>query len=236
MLRDRARGPEWMDGQDFGQREVEQTFRFLPGVNRWFGGIRPALSFFRGESREWKPGETIRILDAGCGIGDVAVALVRWGRRAGYCLEIQGVDHHPLVVELARENCRDYPEISIACRDVLDIEGETYDYVHASQFVHHFPDEKVVPLLRHLLSLGRRKVVINDLVRAPLAYLATWVFTLWTSPVFRHDARISVRRGFRLGELARLLREGGLEEFRLKNHFFYRFLLVLPREQHPLDT
>jgi len=62
------------------------------------------------------------------------------------------VDHHPAVVELARQNCRDYPEIEIAVGDVLNWESDAYDYVHASQFAHHFPDEEVVPLLRHLLA------------------------------------------------------------------------------------
>ena len=233
MLRRRARGPEWLDGDDFGLAEVHQTFDMLPTVNRLFGGVRPALSFFRRESRDWEPGQVVHILDAGCGIGDVAVALVRWARRAGHRLQVHGIDRHPLIVELAREKCKDYPEIEISCADVLALQGredgQPFDYVHASQFVHHFPDEEVVPLLRHMLGLCRRKVVVNDLVRAPLAYLATWIFTLTTSPVFRHDARISVRRGFRLDELARLLHAGGLRPSALEKHFFYRFLLVLDK-------
>ena len=227
MLRQRARGPEWLDEDDLRPEVVHQTFEMLPTVNRLFGGVRPALSFFRRESRAWAPGQAVTILDAGCGIGDVAVALVRWGRRAGYRLQVHGIDRHSLIVDLARENCKDYPEIEISCADVLALQGRSYDYVHASQFVHHFPDEEVVPLLRHMLGLCRNKVVVNDLVRAPLAYAATWVFTLTTSPVFRHDARISVKRGFRLHELARLLRAGGLQNFALETHFFYRFLLIL---------
>ena len=121
-------------------------------------------------------------------------------------------------------------EVLSCCEDVLHLEDGGHDYVHASQFVHHFPDEEVVPLLKHLLGLCQRGVVVNDLVRAPLAYLSTWLFTLWTSPVFRHDARISVRRGFKVDELAELLRQGGLQDFRLERHFFYRFLLILRRQ------
>ncbi len=235
MLKQRARGPELLDGEDFGLAEVHQTFDTLPTVNRLFGGVRPALSFFRRESRGWAPGQEVTVLDAGCGVGDVALALVRWARRAGHSLHVHGIDRHPLVVELARENCTGFPEIEITCGDVLALEGreggQPYDYVHASQFVHHFPDEEVAPLLRHMLSLCRRKVVVNDLVRAPLAYLATWIFTLTTAPVFRHDARLSVRRGFRLDELTRLLHAAGLRSFALEKHFFYRFLLILDKER-----
>jgi SAM-dependent methyltransferase len=231
MLNDRASGPEYMDGPDFDLKAVEDTFRFLVPVNRLFGGIRPARSFFRRQSRNWDPQQTYRILDVGCGAGDVAIALVLWARRSGYRLQIDAVDIHPIIADLARERCRDYPEITVfCCKDVLDLEDGGHDYVHASQFVHHFPDEEVVPLLKHLLGLCRRKVVVNDLVRAPLAYLGTWLFTLWTSPVFRHDARISVRRGFKVDELAESLRQGGLQDFSLERHFFYKFLLTLRRQ------
>jgi 2-polyprenyl-3-methyl-5-hydroxy-6-metoxy-1,4-benzoquinol methylase len=235
MLKERARGPEWLDADDLTHEVVHQTFDMLPKANLWFGGVRPTLAFFRRESRAWAPGEVVSILDAGCGIGDVAVALVRWARRAGYRLQVHGIDRHPLVVEMAQEHCQDYPEIEITCANVLTLEAregeELYDYVHASQVVHHFPSEEVVPLLRHMLGLCRRKVVVNDLVRAPLAYAATWIFTLIGPPVFRHDGRISVRRGFRLDELGQLLRAGGLRPFSLTWHFFYRFLLVLDKEQ-----
>jgi 2-polyprenyl-3-methyl-5-hydroxy-6-metoxy-1,4-benzoquinol methylase len=220
-----------MDGPDFDLNAVEDTFRFLVPVNRLFGGIRPTLSFFGRQSRNWDPQHTYRILDAGCGAGDVAIALVRWARRSGYRLQIDAVDLNPLIADLARERCRDYPEITVfCCKDVLHLEDEGHDYVHASQFVHHFPDEEVVPLLKHLLGLCQRQVVVSDLVRAPLAYLSTWLFTLWTSQVFRHDARISVRRGFKVDELAELLRQGGVDGFRFERHFFYRFLLILNKE------
>ena len=229
MLNERASGPELMDGPDFDLEKVHNTFRLLVPVNRLFGGIAPGLSFFRRESRSWDREQTYRILDLGCGAGDMAVALARWARRRGYRLEIDAIDHHPLIADLARERCRGYPEIKVSCRDVLQLEDGGHDYVHASQFVHHFPDDEVVPLLEHMLGLSRRKVVVNDLVRAPLAYLSTWLFTLWTSHVFRHDARLSVRRGFKVDELKALLRRGGMNGFRLEKHFFYRFLLIVEK-------
>ena len=69
--------------------------------------------------------------------------------------------------------------------------------------------------------------MINDLVRAPLHYALAWALTLFASPVFRHDARLSIRKGFILNELERLLREGGVGNFHLERHFFYRFLLIV---------
>ena len=88
-------------------------------------------------------------------------------------------------------------------------------------------DPEVPPVLVFLLGLSERKLVVSDLVRAPLHYLSAWVFTLFSSPVFRHDARLSIRRGFTLDELEGLLDKGGFANFSLERHFFYRFLLIM---------
>jgi 2-polyprenyl-3-methyl-5-hydroxy-6-metoxy-1,4-benzoquinol methylase len=231
MLEQRTTELEWMDGPDFGPPLVAGTFRFLEPVNRFLGGHRPMVAFFRRECRAWDRGQTYHLLDVGCGAGDVPLALARWARRAGYRVQVEGLDHNAATVDLARQKCRSYPEISLTCQDVFAWHGHVYDYVLASQFLHHFPDEQIPSVLRLLQGMSRCRVVINDLVRAPLAYLATWLFTLTTSAVFRHDGRISVRRGFTPFELERLLRGNGFPRFRLETHFFYRFQLVLEREQ-----
>jgi 2-polyprenyl-3-methyl-5-hydroxy-6-metoxy-1,4-benzoquinol methylase len=233
MLEERAKSPELLDGPDFGPEQVASTFRFLIPINFVFGGIRPALSFFRRESTHWDRNRTYRILDAGCGVGDVAAALVRWARRSGFSLDVHGVDLHPLIVDMARDRCAAYPEITFTCEDVLQMEGVAYDYVHASQFVHHFPDEEVLPLLKHFLSLCGQKVVINDLQREPLHYLGTWIITLFASATSRHDARLSVAKGFKLDEVRALLKAGGLDTFELESHFLYRFLLILDKAAYP---
>jgi SAM-dependent methyltransferase len=226
---ERQTKPELMDGPDFGPQEVADTFRFLEPVNRWFGGWKPVLSFFQRESRAWDRHRTYRLLDVGCGAGDVPIALVKWSRRSGYRIQIDAIDKNPSTVELARQKCQDYPEISLSYQDFFHLDSQEYDYVLASQFIHHFPDEQVPPVLKRLLAMCRYKLVVNDLIRSHLAYSATWLFTLLTSAVFRHDARISVRRGFTLVELERLLRSNAFHNFRLSKHFFYRFMLIMSK-------
>ena len=75
----------------------------------------------------------------------------------------------------------------------------------------------------------RHRLVVNDLMRSRLAYSATWLFTLVTPAVFRHDARMSVRRGFNLDELGELLSAHSFHHYRLEKHFFYRFMLIVAR-------
>jgi SAM-dependent methyltransferase len=230
MLKKRTSEPEFLDRPGFGPQQVLDTFRFLERVNRWLGGVRPELLFLKRESKSWDPDKTYRLLDAGCGVGDVPLALVRWSRGQGYRLQVDAVDMHPLIIERARCKCQGYPEISFFCQDIFEFEGQGYDYVHASQFMHHFSDAQIPDLLTYLLYKCSRKLVINDLLRAPLFYLATWLATLLASPTSRHDARLSVRKGFRMSELKKLLRANGFHDFEMNWHFFYRFLLVIERE------
>lgn len=239
MLSRRANVNERMDSPDFSRQEVIDTFRFIEPVNRWFGGRRPLISFFERESREWERDRTYHLLDVGCGSGDIPVALARWARRSGYRLRVNAIDNHPDTVRLAQQRCRDYPEIDVSWRNMSDLRGENADYVLVSMLLHHFSDDEIPVVLAHLLAQCRcvetaschPKVIVSDLLRDPLAYLGTWLFSLAASPVFRHDARLSVRKGFTVPELRRLLSNGSLCHYRLEAHFFYRFLLILHKEE-----
>ena len=220
-------GAERMDGRSFSQQDAVETFRYLIPVNRLFGGIRPLISFFRKESRSWDAEITYRILDAGCGSGDVAVALARWARRNGHRVEIDAVDNHLPTVELAQWCCAGYPEIHLHHRNIFDQNEDCYDYVYTSQFLHHFSDAEAPAVLQRLRQMSGRRLVVNDLIDAPLHYMATWMLTLFTSSVFRHDARISVRRGFQIDDLQELMRRHGFDHFHIEKHFLYRFLLIM---------
>ncbi len=145
-------------------------------------------------------------------------------------LHIDAVDNHPLTADLAQRTCAAFPEITCTCRDAFALDGQRHDYIIMSMFLHHFPDEEIPDVMKRLLAACRRQVVVNDLVRSPLHYAGTWLFTLLTSDVFRHDARLSVRKGFVPEDLARLLRGHGIHNFRMERRFFYRLLLTIGKE------
>jgi len=225
-------GQERMDSDAFSRQDAIDTFRYLTPVNRLFGGIRPVISFLKRESRSWSRGQVYHILDAGCGAGDVAVAIARWARRNNHRIEIDAVDDHQPTLELARDRCAGYPEIHPHHGDVFSQTENRYDYVHASQFLHHFPDAEVPAVLGALREMSNRRLLVNDLIYAPLHYLATWALTLFTSSVFRHDARLSVRRGFQIDSLEQLLRRHDLNDYRIEKHFLYRVLLIMDGTSH----
>jgi ubiquinone/menaquinone biosynthesis C-methylase UbiE len=106
-----------------------------------------------------------------------------------------------------------FPEISVVRGDglALPFRDRAVDLTHAALLFHHFVDRDVVWGGRELRRVARRGALVNDLHRHWFAWGAiralTWLFA--RSPLIRHDAPLSVRRGFRRVEIERLLREAG---------------------------
>ena len=94
----------------------------------------------------------------------------------------------------------------------------SFDYVFCSLFLHHFPDDKVVELLRNFGEVARKAVLVIDLERNPIPYY----FMAWSRPLLRwdpvtvHDGAISVEAAFRRRELEDLARQAGLRNPRAR--------------------
>ena len=85
--------------------------------------------------------------------------------------------------------------------------AEPFDYAVGSMFFHHFTEDRIDALLAHLRRFVRRAVLINDLHRGVLNYLVCSIVTLPAERELRHDALLSIRRGFKPDELRTLLRK-----------------------------
>ncbi len=94
--------------------------------------------------------------------------------------------------------------------------------------MHHLSPEKLTRVLEEAYGLARVALIMSDLVRGWLPYLA---FKL-VQPVFarsyltRHDGALSVRRAYTPGELGRLALRAGLPDARVYAHFPWRMTLV----------
>lgn len=105
----------------------------------------------------------------------------------------------------------------------------SFDFVLASQLLHHFPEEKIVAQLRTWSRLARRAIVVSDLVRHPIAYYGIRFLTkLFTRNVMTlTDAPLSVRRAFTMGEWHELFRRAEIGPFQIFAVFPYRVLALV---------
>jgi SAM-dependent methyltransferase len=105
----------------------------------------------------------------------------------------------------------------------------SFDFVLASQLLHHFPEEKIVALLRTWSLLARRAIIVSDLVRHPIACCGIRLLTkLFTRNVMTlTDAPLSVRRAFTMAEWRELFRRAEIGPFQILSIFPYRILALV---------
>jgi hypothetical protein len=86
------------------------------------------------------------------------------------------------------------------------------DVVTASQVLHHLPRDVVRRWIEVVDRLARRVVVLADLRRSRLAMAGVWgaALGLGLSRVTRHDAVLSLRRGYTQPEFDALLAAAGV--------------------------
>jgi SAM-dependent methyltransferase len=231
MLQQRAAEPELLDNPNADVREVIRSLRFCAKVNRFLGGTRVVRRFLEAEFRRAPAGQNLRVLDIGSGDGGIPLAVNRWVKRQGRNVEWTCLERSAHAARLARQAvvAAHDSQIRVVEEDVFDHKPEEpYDYAIGSMFFHHLSDEEILALLEQLGTYVRGSVLINDLKRCGVCYRGFAAMAWLFSPTVRHDALLSIRRGFRPGKLRRLLaRAEGAISVSVTRHRFCRLAGVV---------
>ena len=190
---------EMMDAPVVAPGLLIDDLRNLRLLNRYLGNyrnVRLGLARLVGEQKKFS------LLDVGTGSGDLPRAIVQWARRAGLRAQVSGLEANRIAIAQAAEHNRSFAEISLLCGDAgaLPFGPAAFDFVLASQVLHHFSEERIIYLLRHWSAIARRGIIISDLIRHPLPYYGIRLLTrlLTRNVMTLTDAPLSVQRGFTL--------------------------------------
>jgi 2-polyprenyl-3-methyl-5-hydroxy-6-metoxy-1,4-benzoquinol methylase len=198
----------------------------LCALNRYLGGYRCAAKELRRLIRQHRLKE-FSLLDVGAGSADIASGIARWARSKGLWAKITALDLDPLAVEIAADRAR-RREIAVVRADAAapPFRPLSFDFVLASQFLHHFSEEKIVELLGTWSKLARRAMIVSDLLRHPLAYHGVRLLTrLFTRNVMTStDAPLSVARAFTLEEWRALFCRAAIGRFQVDTVFPFRIV------------
>jgi SAM-dependent methyltransferase len=228
-LDSRQRQAEWMDQSGADAGELRRALRFIRAINSVLGYTRATLNHLERFSRNWQRGQRIDIIDLATGSGDIPRAILRWADVRGFDVHIVGVDRHPVTAEAARNaGDLDASRFEVVQADVFDLPfaSLSFDYALTSMFLHHLDDADAARLMRVMGGLARRGVIIADLLRNRRAYRWISLLTLLSSPMVRHDARVSVAQAFTRGEILALRDSAGLRFAKYHAHFAHRFVLA----------
>jgi len=227
--RARIEAPEAFDQGGIEPALVARHLADLAKVNRYLLGTRSVLAHVAPLLADGHAGP-LRVLDLGCGGGEVLRALATRARQVGRPLLGTGVDRNPAVVSYARRRAEHLPELSWVCADAraLSFPPGRVDLVISTTMLHHFSPAEAVEVLRAARALTGGWVVISDLVRSSGALLAFRLFSFAAGfhQISREDGFASLRRAYRPEELAELARAAGLTNFRVYRHPFSRMTLV----------
>jgi 2-polyprenyl-3-methyl-5-hydroxy-6-metoxy-1,4-benzoquinol methylase len=202
---DRIIRPEWLDSRE--AEDAAASLNDLIRINRLLGG-HAVLQKSMAELVHHD--ESFTFLDVGAASGDMGASVQAEYPNA----RVTSFDY-----KLSHLAAASGPRV---CGNAFQMPFRTgsFDFVHCSLFLHHFPNEQVIELLKNFGAIARRAVVVTDLERNPLAYyfipMTKWLFG-W-DPITVHDAPISVEAAFRARELKQLASDAGLEDPRVSVH------------------
>ncbi|HLF20571.1 MAG TPA: methyltransferase domain-containing protein [Bacteroidota bacterium] len=225
-----AAQPEMIDRADHDTALLAEDLSNLRRINRYCGGISairtPLVKLFD----QVPPLKTIEILDLATGSADHPVEILNLARKSHRTLRIVAVDKNPQILEVASHITRDYPEISLAKEDLLqlDFADKSFDIVLCSLALHHFSNEDAVKILHEMHRLSRVGLIVNDLNRSWIGAWTAWLYTHATTrnPLTLNDSYLSVLRAFTPEELREMAVNAGIREFEIMTKPFFRLILV----------
>ena len=209
----RAELTELMD-EPCSRDELRACLRDIEKLNRWFLGYRPVLSWLDSLhcSRSMKP---LRIMDIGCGHGDLLREIDRWASKRSISVKLTGCDVNPETIAIAAEASPRSSGIEWVAADVFSLNGRgAVDVVVSSLFTHHLAEKDVVRFVRWMEQHTQIGWFINDLSRAPIPYWLIKAFSRVAGlhQFVQHDAPVSFRRAFVADDWRRICSAAGLPE------------------------
>jgi ubiquinone/menaquinone biosynthesis C-methylase UbiE len=248
----RSAEKEMMDLPGNPKDLLVEDLRNLRRINRYLGGYRGVMKGLKRLIAEQKMSR-FSLLDVGTGSADIPRVIVQWARDRGIEAQVVGLEpeavtaqvaailtqeqtNPPFIPLLQRGKEGDFRRCGISVvrgdGNAPPFRAASFDFVLASQMLHHFSEEKIVTQLRTWSRLARRAIIVSDLVRAPIAYYGIRLLT----KLFTHnlmtltDAPLSVQRAFTMAELHELFRRAEIGPFQVFSVFPYRVLaLVSPK-------
>lgn len=231
LIPERRTGFELLDlpPESYSIEELEESLADITIVNRYLGDY-PAILKHLSRMTAGKLQDGLTVLDIGTGSADIPVAIARWGRKAGIRIEITGIDSNPRTIDIARKMAGDFPEITLALADGLNLPfpEKSIDFVLCSKTLHHFTKERAVRLIKEAIRVSRMGYMIMDLRRSWIAYVLIYLLTrLFTgNRLTRNDGPLSVLRSFTPDELESLAFAAGASDFTISREHFWLMVLT----------
>lgn len=222
-------GPELLDNPEIPFSDIARNMDELEWINRYLGGHAISLSGLQALLPA-ELGRPVLIVEIGSGGGDNLAAIHRWARKHAVSVQLVGIDLNPNCVAYAKER---YPDFHFIQGSYEQLPVELHpDILFSSLFAHHFTADEMIEQLRWMQARARIGFFINDLhrhwVAAKSIGLLTHLFS--KSYLVKHDAPLSVRRGWIRTDWKWLLQSAQIKQAFIQWKWAFRWLIVVNNE------
>ncbi len=224
---------ELLDQDNIPFEDILLNMRELNTINTLLGGHAITLKGFK----ELLAGrKKITVCEIGCGGGDNLVAIQQFCKKNNIDIQLIGVDIKVACIEVAKQHPLLQLNTNFICSDYLMVEFDAKpDIIFSSLFCHHFNDDQLISQLKWMSDQAKLGFFINDLHRHWLAHtsikLLTSIFS--KSYLVKHDAPLSVLRGFVQSEWKKLFIQAGLTTAQITWQWAFRHLIIYHKFQFP---
>jgi SAM-dependent methyltransferase len=205
-LSHRSGAREYIDDPQIDAKVLRQTYREIKSINICTLGYWPTMSAVKYFLSRCARDRVIKILDIGCGDGELLRRVDGYGRKEKFSLELTGIDLNREAIAAAVELTNS--KINFIHGDIFaDGGNEAYDLIVNSLTMHHLTDQEIGKLVQWMTTHARIGWSISDLDRRAIAYYFIKYFVKLGgfNHVICHDAPLSVARGFRRRDWADFL-------------------------------
>ncbi|UCC73565.1 MAG: methyltransferase domain-containing protein [Gemmatimonadota bacterium] len=209
--------PELLDQRSPDPALLRESLDDLARMNRYLGVTAGIVSQV-GWILDGTPPRRLAVLDVGAGGGDVLMSLGSWCRRRGIGFAGLALDLGRVTSRIAAAHTGEgggTGRIQTVCGDAraLPFPEGCFDVTICSTFLHHLAHDDAVRALREMARVSALGLVVTDLRRGRLGYLAAWTLanTVWRRHRYtRHDAIASMRASYTVAEARALAERAGL--------------------------
>lgn len=228
QFKQRHPGPELMDQPNLDPKDLELNLIELETINTLLGGYKTTFKglaqLMTDKSREY------HILDIGCGGGDTIAATHSWAQKNGFKVKFTGLDLSATAITQSKKRCADIDgaEFTVLPFQGLKSTPVSFDIAMCNLFTHHFYRDDLKTLIKVMSEKSTVGFVINDLERNKIAWLSIKLLTqlLSKSYLVKHDAPLSVKRGFTKAEWKSILGDAGLTNYSVNWSWAFRHCII----------
>ena len=223
----RSTDSEQLDDLNSNGIELHKALKSLGWINRWLGNRRAIIKAIDSIGYS-KP---LRIIDLGCGGGDLAIAIADSLRKKMVDFSITGIDANSNTVRFAKEKCKGCPEINFEVADVLDKDFRIIpcDIVIISQFIYRLSNEDIRNFINRNQPGVRTAFIFSELERSITAIILfkLFGFLMPISKLAKQDGIVAIKRSYRKKEWSSILADCKISSSFINRVPFFRIILIL---------